>query len=56
MGNFLFSDLLRLDSDIKEYEEIRDVNKLMKTLDNKLDDYNSENTNKMNLVFFDECI
>jgi len=28
----------------------------MKVLDGKLDDYNSDNTNKMNLVFFDECI
>ncbi len=51
----LFSDILRLDFG-KEYEEIKDMKKLLKTLEDKLDDYNSSNPTKMNLVFFEECV
>ena len=51
----LFSDILRLDVGNREYEEIIDARKLLKTLDDKLDEYNAEerNTRKMQLVFFE---
>lgn len=52
----LFSDILRLDSDEKKYEIIADTQKLKSTLLDKLTDYNLDNANHMNLVFFDECI
>lgn len=32
------------------------MSKVMKVLDDKQDEYNSESSNKMNLVFFDSCI
>lgn len=40
--NILFSDLLKLDFPEKYYEEIKDVRKLVKVLEDKLDDYNAE--------------
>ena len=54
----LFTDLLKLDaaSGFKVYEEVQDLVKLNKTLQDKLSDYNSENKNKMELVFFDYAI
>jgi dynein heavy chain, axonemal len=51
-----FGDLLKLDAPIRLYEEIRDNNKLMKTLNGLLDEYNVTNSNKMNLVFFEDAI
>lgn len=48
--------LLRLDAEDKLYEEILDKNKLFKMLEDKLTDYNISNTNKMDLVFFDDAI
>lgn len=52
----MFSDILRLDFG-KEYEEIMDVNKLHKVLDEKMDDYNTDySASPMNLVFFNDCI
>jgi dynein heavy chain len=51
-----FGDLLKLDAPIRLYEEIRDHNKLMKTLNGLLDEYNVTNSNKMNLVFFEDAI
>lgn len=48
---------MRLDADKKEYEDISDkMDRIMKVLDDKQDDYNSEHSNKMNLVFFDSCV
>lgn len=52
----MFGDLLKLDNPIKLYEEIKDKTKLLKVLGGMLDDYNMGNTNKMNLVFFDDAI
>ena len=52
----MFSDILRLDVGNKEYEEIKDMKKLIKTLEDKLDDFNSNSSTKMNLVFFSACI
>lgn len=52
----MFGDLLKLDAPIKLYEEIKDKNKLMKVLNAMLDEYNMTNSNKMNLVFFEDAI
>jgi len=49
----MFGDLLTLYAENREYEEIKDMNKLLKILDDKMDDYNMESTNKLKLVFFD---
>ena len=54
-GKLLFGDLLKLDS-TKNYEELKDVNKLKNTLIDFLDDYNVTAMRKMNLVFFDDAI
>jgi len=51
-----FSDLLKIDSGTRDYEEIKDTSKLQKLLENKLLDYNFDHPKKMNLVFFDDCI
>jgi len=52
----MFGDLLKLDAPIKLYEEIRDKNKMFKVLNGMLDDYNMSNSNKMNLVFFEDAV
>ncbi len=52
----MFSDIIRMDKGGKEYEEIEDLAKLLKVLVNKMDDYNADNQNKLNLVFFDQCV
>jgi dynein heavy chain len=52
----MFGDLLKLDAPVKLYEEIKDKAKLTKVLTGMLDDYNIGNSNKMNLVFFDDAI
>lgn len=47
-----------MDSSSRDYEEIRDIPKLIKVLDDKMDDYNFSplNKSKLNLVFFDDAI
>jgi len=52
----MFGDLLKLDAPIRLYEEIKDKNKLNKVLNGMLDDFNMSNSNKMNLVFFEDAI
>ena len=52
----MFGSLLKLDAPVKYYEEIKDKAKLMKVLNGMLDEYNLGNSNKMNLVFFDDAI
>jgi dynein heavy chain len=52
----MFGDILKLDAPIKLYEEIRDKNKLHKVLNGMLDEYNVTNSNKMNLVFFEDAV
>ena len=51
-----FGDLLGLDDDERFYVEITDKGKLLKVLDDKQDDYNSENASPLKLVFFDDAI
>ena len=53
---YLFGDLLRIDSGSRDYEEIKDVKKLIKVIDDKLEDFNTEGSEKMKLVFFDDAI
>lgn len=38
----LYGDLLKIDADVKDYEEIKDISKLIKVLDGKLEDYNMD--------------
>ena len=52
----MFGNLLKLDAPVKLYEEIKDKNKLMKVLNGMLDEYNVGNSNKMNLVFFEDAV
>ena len=52
----MYGSLLKLDAPVKLYEEIKDKAKLMKVLNGMLDEYNLGNSNKMNLVFFDDAI
>lgn len=52
----MFGDLLKLDAPVKLYEEIKDKAKLLKVLGSMLDEYNVGNSNKMNLVFFDDAV
>lgn len=41
----MFSDILRIDIGNREYEEIVDMKKLLKCLDDKLDEYNQNDQN-----------
>ena len=52
----MFGDVLKLDAPVKLYEEIKEKSKLLKVLNGMLDEYNIGNSNKMNLVFFDDAI
>jgi len=51
-----FGDILKLDSPTILYEPIVDYNKLLKCLHSGLEDYNLSNTNKMNLVLFEDAV
>ena len=51
-----FGDLLGLDDDERFYVEITDKNKLLKVLDDKQDDYNTEHSSPLKLVFFEDAI
>lgn len=55
-NKIMFGDILKLDSPVQFYENITDKNKLLKTLHGGLDEYNLSNTNKMNLVLFDDAL
>lgn len=48
--------MLKLDSGSNVYEEVTDREKIIKNLEEKLDDYNLSSTDKMNLVFFDDAM
>lgn len=52
----MFGDILKLDAPIRLYEEVKDKNKLHKVLNGMLDEYNITNSNKMNLVFFEDAV
>jgi dynein heavy chain len=52
VNSIIFSNLLKLETEDKNYEEIVDKAKLLTTLYNLLYDYNITYANKMDLVFF----
>lgn len=54
--NVLFTDILKLDGGVSIYEEVTDPKKLYKILENKQEDYNFSNNDKLDLVFFDEAV
>ncbi len=55
-GKVVFSDFMKLEASTVLYEEVKDKLKLLRLLENKLDDYNMNASSKMNLVFFEEAI
>lgn len=56
-NSVIFSKILKLDSDDQLYEQVEDKKKLLKVLNEKLDDYNTFGTgNRMDLVFFEDAI
>ena len=54
-NNIKFGDLLKLDSMNRDYEEIKDISKLMKVLNEKQDDF-LEGKSLSKLIFFEEAI
>lgn len=52
----LFGDVMRIDSESRDYEEIRDLGKLNLVLDEQNDNYNAEHSNQMSLVFFQYAV
>jgi dynein heavy chain len=52
----IFSDILKIDSGMKLYEDVRDRNKLVKSIQGYLEEYNISSSVKMNLVFFEDAI
>lgn len=51
-----FGDLLKLDAPVQLCEYIIDKPKLWKTLHGSIDEYNMENSNKINLFLFDDAL
>lgn len=47
---------MRLDSENRDYEEIKDTLKLVKVLEDKLDDYNMDFNSKTKLIFFEDAV
>ena len=52
----MFSDVLKLDAPIRLFEEIKQKDKLLKQLNNSLEEYNYSSSNKMDLVFFEDAV
>jgi dynein heavy chain len=52
----MFGDLLKLDSPTQFYELLTDKTRLLKVLNNSLEDYNMSNPTKMNLILFDDAL
>ena len=52
----MFGDLLKLDSPTMFYEMMPDKTRLLKVLNNSLDDFNMSNSTKMNLILFDDAL
>jgi len=52
----IYSDILKIDSGTKLYEQIVDRTKLMKSVTNYLEEYNIQSSVKMNLVFFEDAL
>ena len=52
----MFTDALKLDAPQRYYEEIKTPEKLLKQLNNCLDEFNYSASNKMHLVFFEDAV
>lgn len=52
----IFSVIMKIDHDVQTYDPILDRNSLLRTLYDKLTDYNFASSSKMNLVFFDDAV
>ena len=56
-NNILFSDILKLEAANVLYEEVTEKRKvIVKSLQDKLDDYIMATNDKMELVFFDDAL
>ena len=49
-GRLMFGDYIVPGAEPKSYEQVSDFDKLVKTMEEYLDDYNAATTKKMNLV------
>ena len=52
----IFSDIMKIDAAVRLYEEVKDMPKLLKILNNYLEEFNISSSIKMNLVFFEDAI
>lgn len=52
----MWSDLLKIDAAQRLYEEMRDMPKILKSLNGFLEEYNISSSIKMNLVFFEDAV
>ena len=52
----MFGDILKLELAGRPYEEIVGKDKLARVFNGKLEDYNAESDNRMNLVFFEDAM
>jgi dynein heavy chain len=52
----IWSDILKIDAALRLYEEVKDQPKLLKVMNNYLEEYNISSSVKMNLVFFEDAI
>lgn len=43
-NKILFTDIMRLDAGVKDYEEVYDYKKLIKILTDRLEEYNSDDS------------
>jgi dynein heavy chain len=52
----IWSDILKIDSGVPLYEEVKDMTKLLKIMNGYLEEYNISSSVKMNLVFFEDAV
>lgn len=52
----IWSDILKIDAAMVLYEEVKDMPKLLKVMNNYLEEFNISSSVKMNLVFFEDAV
>jgi dynein heavy chain len=52
----IWSDILKIDSAMRLYEEVTELPKLLKVMNTYLEEFNISSSVKMNLVFFEDAI
>lgn len=52
----MFADFLNSNTEIRNYEEVKDMQQLIQVCEQYLEEYNNANTKKMNLVMFLDCV